>query len=100
LFNQVRSVKKVMVCGFFATSDWRRGQDSNLHSLSAGGFQDRCTTIMRPLRSLAFKIYLTSSTCSNRCVVYLCVKTLHMFSGLQLNQRGRARGHGGEINVF
>ena len=29
---------------------WRRGQDSNLHSLSAGGFQDRCTTIMRPLR--------------------------------------------------
>src|ERR1051326_8570288 len=28
---------------------WRRGQDSNLHSLSAGGFQDRCTTIMRPL---------------------------------------------------
>ena len=32
---------------------WRRGQDSNLHSLSAGGFQDRCTTIMRPLRRLA-----------------------------------------------
>src|SRR6185436_13022162 len=32
---------------------WRRGQDSNLHSLSAGGFQDRCTTIMRPLRILA-----------------------------------------------
>src|SRR5678816_3424452 len=32
---------------------WRRGQDSNLHSLSAGGFQDRCTTIMRPLRKMA-----------------------------------------------
>ena len=31
--------------------EWRRGQDSNLHSLSAGGFQDRCTTIMRPLRA-------------------------------------------------
>src|SRR5437667_10001029 len=30
--------------------NWRRGQESNLHSLSAGGFQDRCTTIMRPLR--------------------------------------------------
>ena len=29
---------------------WRRGQDSNLHILSDGGFQDRCTTIMRPLR--------------------------------------------------
>ena len=23
---------------------WRRGQDSNLHDLSVGGFQDRCTT--------------------------------------------------------
>ncbi len=23
---------------------WRRGQDSNLHALSGGGFQDRCTT--------------------------------------------------------
>src|SRR5689334_19068996 len=23
---------------------WRRGQDSNLHILSDGGFQDRCTT--------------------------------------------------------
>src|SRR6185295_11975109 len=32
---------------------WRRGQDSNLHILSDGGFQDRCTTIMRPLRSRA-----------------------------------------------
>src|SRR6266566_5194656 len=32
---------------------WRRGQDSNLHILSDGGFQDRCTTIMRPLRSKA-----------------------------------------------
>src|SRR5690349_19174097 len=30
--------------------EWRRGQDSNLHILSDGGFQDRCTTIMRPLR--------------------------------------------------
>ena len=30
---------------------WRRGQESNLHSLAAGGFQDRCNTIMRPLRS-------------------------------------------------
>ena len=25
-------------------NDWRRGQDSNLHILSDGGFQDRCTT--------------------------------------------------------
>ena len=32
---------------------WRRGQDSNLHILSDGGFQDRCTTIMRPLRRSA-----------------------------------------------
>lgn len=32
---------------------WRRGQDSNLHNLSVGGFQDRCTTIMRPLRIVA-----------------------------------------------
>ena len=36
--------------------EWRRGQDSNLHSLSAGGFQDRCTTIMRPLRMVASRI--------------------------------------------
>ena len=35
--------------------EWRRGQDSNLHSLSAGGFQDRCTTIMRPLRGVCGK---------------------------------------------
>src|SRR6266511_867865 len=32
---------------------WRRGQDSNLHILSDGGFQDRCTTnyATPPLRS-------------------------------------------------
>src|SRR5436190_11059782 len=30
---------------------WRRGQESNLHRLAPGGFQDRCNTIMRPLRS-------------------------------------------------
>src|ERR1051326_1411430 len=29
---------------------WRRGQDSNLQALSGGGFQDRCITIMLPLR--------------------------------------------------
>jgi hypothetical protein len=39
---------------------WRRGQDSNLHSLSAGGFQDRCTTIMRPLRMAGEKEYNAS----------------------------------------
>ncbi len=40
----------VVVKDYAMESKWRRGQDSNLHSLSAGGFQDRCTTIMRPLR--------------------------------------------------
>src|SRR5262249_17057414 len=30
--------------------DWRRGQDSNLQGLSAGGFQDRFLTIRIPLR--------------------------------------------------
>ncbi len=39
-----------MKSGKLLNRKWRRGQDSNLHSLSAGGFQDRCTTIMRPLR--------------------------------------------------
>src|SRR5215217_8836928 len=45
----------VVVKDYAMESNWRRGQDSNLHSLSAGGFQDRCTTIMRPLRSVAQK---------------------------------------------
>ena len=32
-------------------SKWRREQESNLHILTDGGFQDRCTTIMRSLRN-------------------------------------------------
>jgi hypothetical protein len=43
--------------------EWRRGQDSNLHSLSAGGFQDRCTTIMRPLHTFGAKEYNASGDC-------------------------------------
>lgn len=46
----------VVVKDYAMESKWRRGQDSNLHSLSAGGFQDRCTTIMRPLRIVASRI--------------------------------------------
>ena len=34
---------------------WRRGQDSNLHGLSPGGFQDRFLTIRIPLRSKSLK---------------------------------------------
>lgn len=30
---------------------WRREQESNLHRLTPGGFQDRCNTIMRSLRN-------------------------------------------------
>jgi len=38
-------------------SEWRRGQDSNLHSLSAGGFQD-CkvgSDLIRPPRIYQYK---------------------------------------------
>ena len=40
---------------------WRRGQESNLHSLAAGGFQDRCNTIMRPLRIWQSVNYIAGS---------------------------------------
>ena len=38
-------------------SKWRRGQDSNLHSLSAGGFQDRAVglNLIRPPRIYQYK---------------------------------------------
>ena len=40
-----------------AYQKWRRGQESNLHRLAPGGFQDRCNTIMRPLRNWQSVIY-------------------------------------------
>jgi hypothetical protein len=43
-------------CKLLKEKKWRRGQDSNLHILADGGFQDRCTTIMRPLRTSATAI--------------------------------------------
>jgi hypothetical protein len=38
-------------------SKWRRGQDSNLHSLSAGGFQDRTVglNLIQPPRIYQYK---------------------------------------------
>src|SRR5437016_8183104 len=53
---------------------WRRGQDSNLHILSDGGFQDRCTTIMRPLRNLSLKLYRRLSYGLNRNPPQSCQK--------------------------
>jgi hypothetical protein len=44
---------------------WRRGQDSNLHILSDGGFQDRCNTIMRPLRMVLTNYKPGGWSCSN-----------------------------------
>src|SRR6267154_1518140 len=54
-----RNLVPVMENEWFCSIErrWRRGQDSNLHILSDGGFQDRCTTIMRPLRNLSLKLY-------------------------------------------
>ena len=46
---------------------WRRGQESNLHSLAAGGFQDRCNTIMRPLRIRQSVIYRRLFQTLNQC---------------------------------
>ena len=50
--------------GEVVSKKWRRGQDSNLHILSDGGFQDRCTTIMRPLRAWRRNYNARAGSCS------------------------------------
>ena len=59
---------------------WRRGQDSNLHDLSVGGFQDRCTTNYATPPRAGFPNYnAAAGTCSTlvrisfrSCFVSLC----------------------------
>jgi hypothetical protein len=70
---------------------WRRGQDSNLHSLSAGGFQDRCTTIMRPLRILA-EMNITQRRLATKMMPRACRVEHHDCAYLRLNFPSGAEG--------
>ena len=66
--------------------EWRRGQDSNLHSLSAGGFQDRKVgrdLIRRP------RIYQSESGCAAIKVIEVVAGSFPSARQLRARFRGK-----------